>query len=161
MSYRRGRAWTASDDERLKQSPQASDEEMAKLMGRSVLAIRARRYLLGADRPNVRFDRAEMEIPTQAEIAERAAICRARRNRIGEQEPMRWTTEKPKQAGWYWYRVDANGYAKPKRIRKDFDTGRLYIVHGEFDPNLDYYDKGGEWSDCPIPLPEAMNSYAD
>lgn len=57
------------------------------------------------------------------------------------QQGLAWTTEKPTQAGWYWWRLNANGYCCVHSIEDD--TGELFIATSE-NSNLD--ELGGQWS---------------
>jgi hypothetical protein len=64
---------------------------------------------------------------------------------------LNWTTEKPKQEGWYWFRA-TKGIERPLRI--DLRNNRAYtgITCGS-----DWYvlhSLVGEWSSEPIPMPD-------
>ena len=71
--------------------------------------------------------------------------------------PLKWTSERPKVAGYYWYR-DRLDKGDIYEVYADADGGlviRNADESGDFD--LDYFCKDapeGEWSDAPIARPE-------
>lgn len=65
---------------------------------------------------------------------------------------MKWTNEKPKSVGFYWYRPYPDMDPSTARIADDYSDG--LFVHGS---NVVGYLKdldGCQWSDSPIPTPE-------
>ena len=62
-----------------------------------------------------------------------------------------WTTEKPKEEGWYWYREKRGADEKIYQIINNED-GYLYIALHDHKISLHYVI--GEWSSTPIPRPE-------
>jgi hypothetical protein len=58
---------------------------------------------------------------------------------------MNWTTEKPKQVGWYWHREDGEDYVVLLII------GEVWFMGGRREK---LRNVNGEWSSEPIPMPE-------
>ena len=67
-------------------------------------------------------------------------------------EGLRWTTEKPTKAGWYWWRDPILSVVPEEMvfINRQMDMRRMELMFET--EQYDFADTGGEWSG-PIPLP--------
>lgn len=69
---------------------------------------------------------------------------------------MTWTTTKPTQPGWYWYRHSPELWS-PGTILRVGGDGFIFGVQGM--PHVSTLT--GEWSSTPIPMPKEVIPWDD
>ncbi len=66
---------------------------------------------------------------------------------------MKWTTEKPKAEGWYWWREFRGQVVVTSETVVLIKTGKVWFANGRRENIKNLH---GEWSSEPIPMPEEI-----
>jgi hypothetical protein len=67
---------------------------------------------------------------------------------------MKWTTKKPTKPGWYWWRLYDRTRGAAVEVIRIHPDGIMFVNGGRYgEEHLAVWP--GQWSDAPIPEPEA------
>lgn len=72
--------------------------------------------------------------------------------------PQRWSAEKPKAAGWWWYRHSPSHSTCVLRVFWDEDDKTLSVRTGDYADQTNFLENfDGQWG-WPGPLPEPLDA---